>query len=339
MNILVVGGTGFLGGAVAHAARAAGHAVAILTRDRNRRDLMPESEVLVGDRYKDLSSLRGRHFDAVVDTCAFTPDAVNTLLDVLSPTIGCYAFVSSASVYTDFSVPNVDEGAPTNRASDEQLDFARNLPIDQRSSAFSYGAAYGALKREAELVAISRLGRRALLLRSGLLVGAGDYTDRLTYWVRRIDAGGTLPLPGEPERRTQLIDVRDAADFIVGGVERGLDGIFNLTSRPLPFGTLLEQCRDVAGSNADFVWIGEQQFLAAGLAPWSEVPLWLPESDMKHRHFLEISTDKAVAAGLTARPLRETLENILAWDRDRRAIPLKVGMPPDKEQVLLATLA
>src|SRR5688500_9357374 len=103
MDILVVGGTGFLGGGVAHAARAAGHAVAILTRDRSRRDLMPESEVLVGDRYKDLSSLRGRLFDAVVDTCAFTPDAVNTLLDVLSPTIGCYAFVSSASVYTDFS--------------------------------------------------------------------------------------------------------------------------------------------------------------------------------------------------------------------------------------------
>ena len=141
MNILVVGGTGVLGGAVVHAARAAGHTVAILTRDRNRRDLMPDHEMLVGDRYTDLSSLGGRHFDAVVDTCAFTPDAVSALLDALAPTIGRYAFVSSTSVYTDFSEPNVDEQAPTHRASDEQLAFARGLPIELRSSAASYGAA------------------------------------------------------------------------------------------------------------------------------------------------------------------------------------------------------
>jgi 2'-hydroxyisoflavone reductase len=339
MKILVVGGTGFLGGAVAQAAQAAGHAVAILTRDRNRWNSLPDLEVLIGDRYTDLSSLRGRQFDAVVDTCAFTPDAVSGLLDALPPTIGRYAFVSSASVYTDFSKPNVDEQAPTARASDAQLASARNLPIEQRSSAFSYGAAYGALKREAELLALARLGRRALLLRSGLLVGAGDYTDRLTYWVRRIDGGGTLPLPGEPDRLTQLIDVRDAAGFTVHALERDLDGIFNLTGRPLPFGTLMEQCRDVAGSRAEFIWISESAFLAAGLAPWSEVPLWLPTSDAKHRHFLEISTDKAVAAGLKVRPLRETLENILTWDRSRRAIPLRVGIPPDKEQVLLAVQA
>src|SRR5688572_22715026 len=134
MNILVVGGTGFLGGADAHAAQAAGHTVAVLTRNRNRRDSLPDLEVLIGDRYTDLSSLRGRHFDAVVDTCAFTPDAVSGLLDALSPTIGRYAFVSSASVYTDFSQPNVDEQAPTARASDEQLTAARAVPIEQRSS-------------------------------------------------------------------------------------------------------------------------------------------------------------------------------------------------------------
>jgi 2'-hydroxyisoflavone reductase len=336
MDILVVGGTGFLGGAVADAARSAGHAVAILTRDRNKQEMLSDREVLVGDRYSDLSALRGRHFDAVVDTCAFTPDAVSALLDALAPTIGRYAFVSSASVYGDYSAPNLDERAATSRASDAQLAIARGLPIEQRSSAASYGPAYGALKREAELVALSRLGSRALILRSGLLVGAGDYTDRLTYWVRRIDSGGTIPLPGEPERLTQLIDVRDAAGFIVTALERALDGIFNLTGRPFPFGELFAQCRVVAGSSAAFTWISEAAFLAAGLAPWSDVPLWLPKSDEKYRHFLEISTAKAVAAGLQVRPLRETLDNILAWDRSRRTIPLKAGMPPEKEQALLA---
>ena len=335
MNILVVGGTGFLGGAVADAAKSVGHTVTIFTRGRATRQLRSDIEALVGDRYRDLSPLRGRHFDAVVDTCAFSPDAVTELLDSVSPAIGRYAFVSSSSVYANFSEPNVDEEAPTSRASDEQLALARSLPIDLRSSAASYGAAYGALKREAELVALSRLGRRALICRSGLLVGAGDYTDRLTYWVRRIDCGGAVPLPGEPERPAQLIDVRDAAGFIVSALEQDLDGVFNLTGCPVPIATIFEQCREVAGSSAGFVWVSEQQILAAGLVPWSDVPLWLPKSDTAFRHFLEINTDKAVAAGLRVRPLRETLENILVWDRTRRATPLKVGIPTEKEPMLL----
>ena len=336
MKVLVVGGTGFLGGAVAAAAESAGHAVTVFTRGRARPQLRSNVEALIGDRYRDLSTLRGRHFDAIVDTCAFSPDAVNALLDCLSPAIGRYVFVSSTSVYADFSAPNVDEDAPTSRASDEQLTFARSLPIDQRSNAASYGDAYGALKREAELVALSRLGRRALICRSGLLVGAGDYTDRLTYWVRRIDVGGTVPLPGEPERPAQLIDVRDAAGFIVSALERGLDGILNLTGRPFPIADIFEQCREVAGSSARFIWVSERQILAAGLVPWSDVPLWIPKSDATYRHFLEINTDKAIAAGLRVRPLRETVENILLWDRTRRTMPLKAGIPPDREPMLLA---
>jgi nucleoside-diphosphate-sugar epimerase len=179
MDVLVVGGTGFLGGAVVDAARTAGHAVSIFTRGQTKRQADPLVETLVGDRFGDLSGLRDRRFDLVVDTCAFTPDAVADLLDALSPATGRYAFVSSISVYAGLSKPNMDETAPTSRATSEQLAMARALPTEQRSSAASYGSAYGALKREAELVALSHLGDRALILRAGLLVGAGDYTDRL----------------------------------------------------------------------------------------------------------------------------------------------------------------
>ena len=337
MNVLVVGGTGFLGGAVADAAMAAGHAVSIFARGRTKRQADPHVETIVGDRFGNLSRLRDRRFDLVVDTCAFSPDAVAELLDALSPSTRRYALVSSISVYADLSKPSMDETAPTSRATPEQVAMARALPADQRSSAAAYGTAYGALKREAELVALSRLGDRALIWRAGLLVGAGDYTDRLTYWVRRIDHGGTIPSPGDPERLVQLIDVRDAAAFIVAAGEKGLSGTFNLTGRPVPMAAVFEACREVTGSDARFVWRPEAAILAAGLAPWSEVPLWLPSSDAASRYLLEISTDKAFAAGLSVRGLQETLRNILDWDRGRRATPLKAGMPPDKEARLLAS--
>jgi 2'-hydroxyisoflavone reductase len=340
MNVLVVGGTGFLGGAVADAALKAGHKVAIFTRGQTVNPTVGAGiETIVGDRHIDLSALKGRSFDLVVDTCAFAPDAVASLLDALSPDIGRYALVSSASVYTDFAQPGLTEQAPTSRATDEQMELARSLPVERRSSAASYGTAYGPLKRECELVALERLGDRALILRSGLLVGAGDYTDRLTYWVRRVDQGGSVPAPGDPQRLVQLIDVRDAARFIVDGAEEGLGGAFNLTGRPLPMSGLLEACREAAGSDGRFVWCPDEAVLAAGLEPWSEVPLWLPHSDEPFRHFLEIDTEKAFAQGLQTRPLAETLETILAWDRTRRATPLKAGMPPEKEAALLAAVA
>jgi 2'-hydroxyisoflavone reductase len=339
MNVLVVGGTGFLGGAVADAALKAGHRVAIFTRGQTANPAVEAGvETIVGDRHRDLSGLKGRSFDLVVDTCAYAPEAVASLLDALSPTIGRYALVSSISVYAEFTKPGLTEQAPTSRATPEQLDLARSLSVEQRSSAGSYGTAYGALKRECELVAIERLGDRALILRSGLLVGAGDYTDRLTYWVRRVDQGGPVPVPGDPQRLVQLIDVRDAARFIVEGAGKGLGGVFNLTGRPLPMSALLDSCRHVAGSDARFAWCPDEAVLAADLEPWSEVPLWLPRSDEPFRHFLEIDAEKAFARGLRTRPLDETLENILAWDRTRRATPLKAGMPPEKEAALLAAV-
>jgi len=337
MNVLVVGGTGFLGGAVAREALARGHRVAIFTRGQTGKDAGPGGiEVLNGDRHGDLSALTDRAFDLVVDTCAFAPEAVASLLDALSPEIGRYALVTSVSVYADFKAPGVSEDSPASRATPEQLAMARALPPEQRSSAASYAKAYGPLKRECELVALERLRERALILRSGLLVGAGDYTDRLTSWVRRVDQGGAIPAPGDPQRSIQLVDVRDAARFIVETAERNVGGIFNLTGRPFPFADLLEAIRRVAGSDARLVWRSDEAVLGAGLEPWTEVPLWLPQADEAFRHFLEIDVERAFAHGFKPRPLDETLRQILAWDRTRRDTPLKAGMPPDKEAALLA---
>ena len=216
--------------------------------------------------------------------------------------------------------------------------MARDLPSDRRASADDYGDAYGPLKREAELAALERLGERAFILRSGLLVGAGDYTDRLTYWVRRIDQGGRVAAPGDPRRLVQLIDVRDAAAFIVSGAARKLSGIFNLTGQPLSMAYLLNSCRTAAGSNAELVWMSDDAIHAAEIAAWTELPLWLPSNDAQFKHFLEISTAKAFSQGLRVRPLDETLMAILSWDRTRRTETLKSGLPAAKEALLLASV-
>lgn len=338
MNVLVVGGTGFLGGAVVNAAVAAGHSVTIFTRGQTANSQPPgKIAVLTGDRHRDLCALQGRVFDLVVDTCAFAPDSVSSLLDTLSPEIGRYALVSSGSAYGNFSTPNIGEDAPLGRASTEQLELARSLPPEKRAGAASYGMAYGPLKRECELAAIERLGDRVTIHRAGLLVGAGDYTDRLTFWLRRVDQGGPTVAPGSPDRLVQLIDVRDAARFIIETGVAGLGGAFNLTGRPLSMSSLLESCRRVAKSDARFVWRSDEDILAANLEPWSEVPLWLPYSNETFRYFLELDVEKAFAHGLCVRPLDETLSDILAWDRLRRATPLKAGMPPGKEASLLST--
>lgn len=336
MQVLVVGGTGFLGGAVATEAASAGHDVSIFTRGKTPHVFPSTITALVGDRHTDLSALRGKEFDLVVDTCAFTPSSVSLLLDALSPDIGRYVLVSSGSVYSDCSVPDVDEDGEAPCATEDHLAFVDTIPTAKRSDAVSYGPAYGPLKRSAEQIAIDRLGDRALVVRSGLLVGAGDDTGMLTYWVRRVDQGGLMVAPGDSTRCLQFIDVRDAAKFIVGGGVRGLSGTFNMTGVPMTWEQFLGTCQSVAASDCRLHWIDDDDLLAAGVAPWMELPLWIPAKHKPLKHFLELSTAKAFGAGLQVRSIDETLFDILTWDREHRAIPLKVGLPVDKEVALLS---
>lgn len=336
MKCLVVGGTGFLGGAIAKACLDAGDEVAVLSRRSAAEVGSAGVKVLTGDRHDDLSALRGRRFDLVFDTCGYAPDAIERLLDALEPFEGRYIFVSSASVYDDFSRPGLAEDVEVPRATPEQLRRAAIIPPNDRANAAAYGDAYGPLKRECECAAIERLGDRALILRSGLLVGAGDYTDRLTWWLRRIDAGGKIPVPGPPERPIQLIDVRDAAAFAARGARHGLTGIYNLTSRPMPMTTLLDSARRISGADAHVVWLDEKQVTSSGIAAWTDIPLWLPTASGRFLYFFDIDVDKAVADGMQCRPLDETLSDILAWDRGRRDQPLRCGLSKAQEAVLLA---
>ncbi|MHA7776795.1 NAD-dependent epimerase/dehydratase family protein [Roseibium sp. M-1] len=339
MRCLVVGGTGFLGGAIADTLVTGGHEVTVLSRGWTSRQAGSPVEVIRADRHGELDVLAGRQFDWAFDSCAYAPDAVAALLDAVGDGLQRYVFISSISAYGDFLEPGLQETAEVRDAAFHDLEVAANIPPESRASAFAYGASYGPLKRACEIKASQMLGTRATSLRVGLLAGAGDYTDRLTWWVRRLDeANGhrvRVPAPAPKDRPVQLIDARDVAEFALLAASKGYSGIWNITGEPQSFAGVLDAILTVSGSTADLVWVDEEAIQKAQVAPWTDLPMMAP-LDPAFRHFLEVSTEKARSAGLRCRPLKETLEPLLAWDRSRRKMDLRVGLTPEQEMRLLA---
>lgn len=338
MQCLVVGGTGFLGGAIVEALISDGHTVSILARGKTISDFGTDIETIRADRYEDLTALEGRQFDWVFDTCAYTPAAVERLLNVLGESTSRYVLISSVSAYGSFAQEGLNETANVPDASEEDYEKAASLPDEDRASAFAYGASYGPLKRACEKEAEDLFGERATALRVGLLVGAGDYTDRLTWWVRRLDeASGDrtkVPVPAPIDRLVQMIDVRDAAKFALRCASFELSGIWNVTGRPFSLREGLLGIAKVSGSKAQFVPVSEDAIAAAQIAPWTDIPLMAPPIP-EFRYFLAIGTEKAEAAGLVCRPLSDTIRPLLNWDRGRRDVALKCGMTSDQEALLL----
>ena len=339
MRCLVVGGTGFLGGAIADALIEDGHSVSVMTRGNTKRKTNPKVSSICADRYDDLGHLGDLDFEWVFDTCAFSPDAVETLLDAAGSSLQRYVLISSISAYGKFLEPNLDEETDVPGATTHDFEVAAGLPPDHRASAFAYGSSYGPLKRACEIKASRMLGERATSLRVGLLVGAGDYTDRLTWWVRRIDQahGGniTIPAPAPRRRLVQMIDVRDAARFALRCATDEQPGIWNVTGEPQHFADVLDAIVTATKSPAKLVWVDEDRIVQSGVRPWTDIPMMAP-SHAEFRHFLEVSTQKARRAGLSCRSLEETLVSLIAWDRNRRHLDLQTGMTPEQELLLVS---
>jgi 2'-hydroxyisoflavone reductase len=198
---------------------------------------------------------------------------------------------------------------------------------------------YGGLKALCEQAAEEVLPNRVLTIRPGLIVGSHDYSDRFTYWVQRIARGGEVLAPGRPERYVQFIDVRDLAAWTVRMIERKETGIYNANGLPnnLTMESVLEECKKVSDSDASFTWVSENFLMQEKVAPWSEMPLWMPEETTPHlQGFMFINCDKAVGAGLSFRHLSDTIQDTLTWcETNRLDEELKAGIDPDKEQRLL----
>jgi 2'-hydroxyisoflavone reductase len=318
MRLLVLGGTKFLGRAVVDEALARDHEVTLFNRGQTNPELFPDVEKIRGDRTQDLSAFVGRRWDAAIDMATFLPRVVRLSTDALRDSVRRYVYVSSISAYADQSVPPL-EGNPVAvlaRPDSESIDD------------------YGALKARCEQIVQDAFGKRALVIRPGLIVGPHDPTDRFTYWPRRIAKGGRVLAPGPPDAPVQFVDARDLGAWIVHATESGLDGIYNATGETLTFESFLEECRRVAG-DAEIVWVDGRRLAEAGVAEWMELPLWIISPEYSATHRADVS--KAVAAGLRFRPLAETIRDTLAWDRERDWPPAEgVGLTPDRERELLA---
>jgi 2'-hydroxyisoflavone reductase len=325
VRLLVLGGTLFVGRAVVEAALERGHAVTLFHRGETGAELFPEVERVLGDRDGGLAALAGREFDGVVDTSGYVPRVVAASCEALAGA-GRYCFVSSVSAYdADTESFGEEDGLTWSDPDSEDVSHY-----------------YGELKAACERVVAGAFGERALVVRPGLIVGPHDPTNRFTYWVSRFDRGGEVLAPAPPEQLVQVIDVRDLAEWLVRALEEGVGGTFNASGDPVSLGEILGTCAEAAGSDARIVWVDQQLLLDAGVAPYSELPLWIPSGETTFSG--RTPNARAKAAGLRLRPLAETVAATLAWARTNPTVSgsrvvAPGGLAPEREAELLRKAA
>lgn len=337
MRILVMGGTLFAGRAVVEAALEAGNDVTTFNRGRTNPTLFAgDVEKLIGDRNGDLERLVGRSFDVVVDTSAYVPRQVRSVVEALDGQIGHYSFVSSCSVYADHGRIGADETDPIAEVP-EGVDVDDDTLVE---------ANYGAFKARCEQVLDEVMPGRSHHARAGLIIGPHDDVGRFGYWLSRLAAGGDVLAPDPPDNPLQLIDVRDLASWLLVAAESGVTGPVNALGDPgaLTMASFLAEVAAITNSGERLVWV-DQAFLAAEeVQPWSDLPFWLPPETMPtHVGFLQRSNERAKSGGLELRPLAASISETLEWMASSDAAQQEkphlgsVGLTDDRQQALLGS--
>ena len=326
LEILVLGGTGFIGPHMVREALRRGHAVTLFNRGRTNSSLFPDLETLIGDRDNGLDALKGRRWDVVIDNSGYVPRHVHDSASLLSPSIGHYIYISTVSVYASFAKP-LDENSALGKMDDETIEEVT-------------GETYGPLKALCEKRAEAAVGsERLTVLRPTYICGPGDRTDRYTYWPTRTMQGGGMLWPGKPTDPIQIIDVRDLANFTIDCVERSKAGIYNTVTPPGEFtmGDLLQDSLAVTAVKMNPTWVDYEFIQSNGLDEGRKLPIWVsPESDMAGGAL--VSGQRALQAGLHNRPTRETARDTVQWWNTlppERTGKLRAGLGRDEEDQLL----
>lgn len=328
MRVLVLGGTVFLGRHVVDAALEAGHQVTLFHRGNHPSHRPEDVREIHGDRARDLGRLIGERFDAVVDTCAYRPSDVRASTAALGG-VDHYTLVSSGSVYADLQT-GVDEASEVHQPQ-----------WGDRPGPHEGG--YGPLKVACEQEARLAVGdARLLVQRAGLIVGPFDVAERFTYWARRFRRHETVLVPDCRDQPLQYIDVRDLAAWTVAAFEGGIVGTMNAVgpAGQYVFGDLIDACIEVAPEAGRAEYVPEEFLLDQGVAPWTDLPVWLP-TRLGMSGLLQLDGGRALAAGLAPRPLGDTVRDSVAdpadvaTDIDFGTRAAGTGMSPQREVELL----
>ena len=326
MKILIIGGTQFVGRALAEAALAAGHDLTLFHRGKTNPGLFPDARYIIGDRDGDMHLLAGQSFDWVIDTCGYVPRVVRQSLDTLLDSVSRYLFVSTIYVYTDLGTIGINEDAQL-----ADTDGVEGEEITRDS--------YGPHKVLCEHAVTTAYGDRALIIRPGFIIGPHDPTDRLTYWTRRIGSESRVLCPSTGDQPMQCIDVRDLGNWVIDLVGENASGVFHATGpqEKMLFTELLERVRGALGSKSELCWTDPDALKREGVEPFKDMPFWITPKIATHQ-LDAISIDRALTAGLKLRPLESTIRDLFEWDRSRGIPKLKTGLARDREEALLARL-
>jgi 2'-hydroxyisoflavone reductase len=327
LKILVLGGTGFIGPHLVNYAMERGHEMTLFNRGRTNTHLFPDEEKLVGDRNDNLTALEGRRWDAVIDNSGYTPLQVGQSVNLLKNACDQYLFTSTRSVYTDFTQDVMDEDAPVG---------PKDIPESEWSG-------YGPNKVLSERIVQEGFGARTLITRPPVIVGPGDRSDRFTYWVDRIDAGGDILVQGGPTDPIQFVDVRDLAEFYVHLLETSTTGIYNTEGpgSPMYTASLVHGIKAITSTPSRFKWVGWDFLLEEGETPQGSLAFWQPPRGRYLNYGLMVN-NRAIAKGMTFRPLAVIAKDTLDWHRTRDKAAqkeLRAGLKRAREAELLAKWA
>lgn len=297
MDLLILGGTGFIGPHLVRHAVARGHHVTIFTRGRRQPDLPNDVIRLVGDRNGELGALEGKRWDAVIDDSATDPEWVRQSVTLLKDTVAQYLFTSSTGVYYPYLTRGLDETVQPRLTITDTTDGSES---------------YGVRKAQCEQITLTGFGAGGIVVRPTYIVGPGDTTDRFPYWPQRLARGGEALAPGKRNDPVQIIDVRDLVEFMVRLLEEKRSGVYNVSGprATLTISQFLDGAIAALNASAQLTWIDDYEFLEAhrvrGAVPW----IMLKGNNYGHT---SIRNDRAVAAGLTFRPLATTVRDTLSW--------------------------
>jgi 2'-hydroxyisoflavone reductase len=325
-SILILGGTKFLGPAIVDAAKRRGHTLTLFNRGKTNPGLFPDIETLLGDRDGNLKALEGRTWDAVVDTSGYAPRIVRDSATLLKNS-GLYVFISTISVYPTGLKPGSDESAAVGTIAD---------PTVEKVTAETYGP----LKALCEHAAEKAMPGKVANVRPGLIVGPDDPSDRFTYWPVRVARGGEVLAPGTASDPVQFIDVRDLGEWVVKVIEDRTTGVYNAVGpeKRTGIGRLLDACNAVGGGKATFTWADSKFLEEQKVEAWSDMPVWIPP-DSEDAGASQVSCARAIAKGLTFRPMDDTCRATLDWFRTEpgeRQAKLRSGLAADREAGVLA---